>query len=176
MALDEVAASEAILDLIVVNSGMITAGITHQGQPRDITQVTDSPLTPAADYYYVLVNITNSSISSQKPATNVARPMSLSRYFVQIEIADTAWIEVSDLTLEAYMTSHRDFRTVGDRIVNLIHEQDEIGTSPKFRLERTTGSADRRIEKRDLSGVFQDTEQNDVAILYATLNFTLVSC
>lgn len=177
MSLDEVAASVAFITFVEANEATFVSGISHQGQPREIAQVSDTPLTPAARYYYMLVNIVNSRSSSRVPiAKNTRRPTSTFEYDLQVEISDTALVEQDDLTLEAYMTAHRDFRTFGDRIVNTLREQDFIGTSPRFVLKRTTGGADRRVEKRDLSGVFEDTEHNDVAILYAHIDFTLVSC
>ena len=91
---------------------------------------------------------------------------------MRIEITDQAIVSSTDD--EAYEQAHSSFRLLVDRINNLIRTQTWIGSAPKTALSRSAGIDDRAIQKDNLSGTWQDAEENLWATLHCQLKFELV--
>lgn len=170
--MNEAAVVLSLKDLIEQNSDILVQGLIHQGVNREIRQVTTSNLTPINSYYFILIYATDPSEKTNPTISRTTRAGTrTTRYPILIEIADEAIVQVGDE--EAYETMHNDFRTFCDRLVDLIEQQNFIGTEPKAKLERNPAN-DRAVEKRNLSGTWEDTESNNWASLYAQLSFTLI--
>lgn len=170
--MNEAAVVLSLKDLIEQNRDTLTQGLVHQGVNREIRQITTSNLTPISSYYFILIYATDPGEKTNPTSARTTQSgRRMTRYPILIELADEAIYQVGDD--EAYETMHNDFRTFCDRLVDLIEKQNFIGTEPKAKLERNLNN-DRAIEKRNLSGTWEDTESNNWASLYAQLSFALV--
>lgn len=147
-------------------------GLTHQNKPREIAQIATSNLTPIHSYYFVLIYVTDVTEKTQPTVSKTtARGSRITRYSVQIELADEAMVQ--NLDREAYETMHNDFRLFSDRLADLLEKQYFIGTAPKLVLERDPAN-DRAIEKTNLSGSWTDTEGVGWASLYCQLRMSFI--
>lgn len=162
----------SLKQLISDNADNLCFGLVHQEQARRFMQITTSNLTPPIGYYYLLIYVTDVAEKTQPSAIkNTARGSRMTRYGIQMELADEAMVQAGDD--EAYETMHNDFRVLSDRLAELIESNVRIGTNPTLVLERDSLN-DRVVTKTNLSGTWTDTEGNGWASLYCQFTFGLV--
>lgn len=172
--MNEAAVVSSLKQLILNNESTLCSGLTFQGLPKRIHQVTTTNLTEATGYTFILVYCLAGDERSQPTAAGTSRqPSRRTTYPIRIEITDEGAYQRGED--QPYEQSHQDHRLFCDRLVDLIESQEWIGTAPKLMLERDQGRAnDRAINKQNLSGSWEDVEGNWWATLHTQINFVLV--
>lgn len=168
-------AKDAVKSFIAENRDQLMTALVHQGQQRQIVQITTSKLTPLHDYYFIGISCPRARTYSEPGVRTVPNPKGWTDYRMLIEVYDEASIQDGDD--EAYETMTGDFDRFVDRIEALLRGvpyKTGIGET-RLNLKKAAGGGenDRVISRADLSGTWKDTESTNVAWLYAQLEFTL---
>ena len=167
--MNELAVRSTIKDLIVNNGETLVTGLTFQGQPRNVHQVTYSSLTPPTGYYYI--NITVQSVRTNN-RTGFGRTTALSpseaEYSVNIDVSDYAIAYPGEDQLFEKMDA--DFQLFTDRIVSKLRESYWLTNSSglQFRLDE-----ERNVTKNNISTTWEEASQYH-ALLYSRITFTLI--
>lgn len=166
---------KGLRQFIETNEAALMSGVSHQGMSRTIAQIALSNLTPAQDYYYILIYAARERSNSQGPS-NLAKPQRYGYYDIVMEISDEAILQ--DGETEAYEVMHEDFDKWTDKLMNLLRDQTGFTYgNMKFKLARGSAENDRVIDKENLSGPrFDDTAQRWMALLFTTLRFRVQDC
>lgn len=164
---------QSLKELILSNESELVGDFVHQGNQRFIKHIALTNLDPPHGYYYILIYIPDASTFTQTEGKTVRRPRETTEYTVQMEISDQAVVQPGDWTSEAYETMALDFDKFVGRLIELVRGVNFTDDENTIRLKRDISEADRRIDRADLSGNYQNTEQENVALLYSQLRFTL---
>lgn len=167
--MNELAVRRTIKQLLVDNNSTFVTGLTFQGQPRTVHQVTYSSLTPPTGYFYINVTVSNARTRTRTGfGRTTAVPPSEAVYSVNIDISDYAVGDPTENQLFEKMDA--EFQLFSDRIVAKLRETYWFtdSTGLKFRLEE-----DRNVTKNNLSSNWEEAAQYH-ALLYCRLTLTLI--
>lgn len=109
--------------LINGNTSSLFSGIVQQGQQRGFAHITQSTLTPPTGYYFLAMDIKSVApvAKLQVLDTTITAPL----YTVELTVVD--YLTPADNETELYERYHRDFRTVTDRLYNLLDTHQFTG-------------------------------------------------
>lgn len=163
----------SLRDFIMDNHSLLMRDFKHQSTQRKIAHIALTNLEPPRGYYYILIYVPDSSDYTLTEGKTVQKPRPMARYDVQMEISDEALVQTMDARTGAYETMAMDFDKFIGRLCALIRGVNFVDGDNILRLKRGTGENDRRIDRNDLSGNYRNTENEEVALLYTMLRFSL---
>lgn len=167
--MNENAVRQAIKTLITNNASTLVTGLTFQGQPREIHQITTSLFTPPTGYYFIAISCISNIETIRTGFKTTAVPPSQATYQMSIEVSDYAIATDSDE--EPFEQMDTDFQILTDRLISLLREERWIvntSKSTQYRLDN-----ERRITKNNLSQIWEDAAQYH-AMLYCRVTFNLI--
>lgn len=167
--MNELAVRSTIKNLIVVNSPLLVTGLSFQGQPRSVHQVTYSSLTPPTGYYYINITVSNVRTNNRRGfGRTAAMSPSEAEYTVNIDISDYAVAIPGEDQLFERMDS--EFQLFTDRLVAILRETYRITHSSglSFRLDD-----ERNVTKNNISTSWEEAAQYH-ALLYSRITLTLI--
>lgn len=109
---------KTITTLIKNNKASLVSGITHQGAVRELGVISETPLTPPKEMYYVASTVLSTRTEPLLAGGNVRNSPLRHVYSVMVRVVDYVYPQHGEAAL--YETFHRDFRDLVSRIVNLI--------------------------------------------------------
>lgn len=166
--MNESAVRLALKKIISNSEAQLVSGLTNQGNPRRINQITTSSLTPPNGYYFISIITSENFTTNASGYRNTLLGPSEASYGVVIEIADYAMFTYGED--EAYEQMDSDFQIFTDRIVSKLRESFKIidpDTNKEYFLDQ-----ERRVIKTNLSEIWEDAAQYH-AMLNATITFRL---
>lgn len=167
--MNELAVRQTIKNLILVNSPLLVIGLTLQGQPRNVHQVTYSSLTPPTGYYYINITVSNIRTNNRRGfGRTAAMSPSEAEYTVNIDISDYAVGTPGENQLFEKMDA--EFQLFTDRLVAILRENYRLTNSSglTFRLDD-----ERNVTKNNISTSWEEAAQYH-ALLYSRITFALI--
>jgi hypothetical protein len=168
--MNESAVRRALKTLILENEDILVSGLTFQGNPRNIHQVTTSSITPPTGYYFVSISTTtDNALNRRNFGRTVSVPPSEARYDVLIELADYAIGDPSEDQLFEKMDT--DFQLFSDRLISILRKSRWIideETASQFVLD-----GERRVSKNNTGTNWEEAAQYH-AMLYCRITFQLL--
>ena len=173
--MNESVIAEAVKLLIDNNESLLLDGISYQGSQKSIHQNVTSTLTPPTGYPFILTMCSEVRETSKNERSNLQLPPRIGVYDMIVEVTEQALVVAGEEF--PYKQMQDDFRLFTDRIVYIIKNEPWITyNGESAELQRVSGESGRRVTKRNLSGYWQDTEQNWWATLNCQILFSLVAC
>lgn len=171
--MNEVAALNSIKSLINTNKATLVDGLVHQGEQREIEQITISTLTPPNEYYFISIYTDRDEDTNREGFGRTTRlAPTTTNYSMIIELVDYAVIVAGEE--EQYETMDSDFKKLCDRVVKLLRASAEITYTDAqsnnfiFRLDNT-----RSVIKENLTDVWTEAE-GYASMLYCRISFNLL--
>lgn len=171
--MNEVAAIQAIYDVLNLNRATLIEGLSHGGVVRKIESLTRTVISVPTAYYAVAINCTGAR-EYAAPSRNIGKATSgikLVEYSMIVQIADAAYPEQGEE--ESFLTAHNNFRKFSDRIAKLLRETrffPNSSSTPRFciRMDAISGI---EMSKENINLIYEGTS---VIVLTSWLRFTLM--
>lgn len=172
--MNEVAAIQAVYDVINAAKATLVSGLAQGGMVREVKSLTRTVLAVPAAYYAVAVDCNPTVYERASPAHNISKATSgiiVAEYQMIVKMADSAYTEQGEQ--ESFLTSHNNFRKFGDRVAKLIREQRFFpgqGATPRFclKIDRVNGI---EMTKENINLLYEGTS---IILITSWLRFTLM--
>lgn len=171
--MNEVAAIQAMYDVLDAARVTLVSGLTHGGVAREIKSLKRTVLAVPDAYYAIAVDCQDAH-EYAAPSQNISKATSgliICEYPMIVKIADAAYPDQGES--ESHLTSHNNFRKFCDRVARLIRETrffPDSSSTPRFclKMDRVAGI---EMRKENLNLIYEGTS---LIILTSWLRFTLV--
>lgn len=173
-------------NLISTEQANLVSGLVLDGYARDIEQLTTSILTPPEAFYFVSIDVASATMDYDNinAPRNVSHASMLTQpgivrdeYEVAIYVMDYVYktVPLEDAT-QAFEEEHGLFRTLTDRVVNLLDQTDIVTYDGfTFRIPGERGDEDRRIRKNNRAQAWS-TDGAEHFQLFTQISFTVAAC
>ena len=159
--------SQALYDLIDINKTTLLSGLSVQGNNRTLAILTQSKFTPTSGYYYISINIGESS----RYEKSQQEKWPITRYPCELEVADRIFHIAPETN--AYEKMSIDFYKLCDRIAQLIYDAKTF-TNASFKYELLTSAAPENNRRIDMQIIHSYGEEDQDLFLYGLIKFILV--
>jgi hypothetical protein len=187
--MNEVAVAQTLKTWVLDNKDTLDDTLYVDMTQKEIQQVTSSVLTPPALYYYIAIDVDSAYAHYEDDGRPRARNVAhntlkdtaalFDDYACSIFVADYA-IKVMPVEGEeqSFEEEHELFRTLTDRIVNLLDQTDKFtdasGTYTMW-IPGDGGDEDRRIDKDNRHDIWADENGQHFGIV-CEIRFRIKAC